>query len=113
MANSRAVATRSSSTRRTPTTQRTGSKSVANIKPINLRDISGYVNKAIELSANPVGRVALKTIIKQYASSTGIDENVFANAAMHFIDEVRENSTKSAKADATKGLSSLIAGLIG
>lgn len=114
MANTRAVATRSSSTRRTPTAQRNGTKSVTNFTPINLRNISGYVDKAIELSKNPVGRVALRTIIKQYAASTGIDEDVFADAAMNFIDEVRVNSAKPKKAQsATKSLGSIIAGLIG
>lgn len=111
--NSRAVATRSSSSRRTPTTRKSGSKAVTNFKPINLRDISGYVDKAIALSKNPMGRAALKTILKQYASSTGIEENIFADAAMNFIDEVRTKSADPKMAKSSpNALASMIAGFL-
>lgn len=110
--NSRAVSTRTSN-RRAPSKGTYKSGTVANRKPINLNNISGYVDKAIELSKNPLGRMAIKTIAKQYAGSTGIDGDVFATAALNFIDEIRENSSKVKTAKSNPmGIGQMIAGLL-
>ena len=64
-------------------------------KPFNLKDISSYVDKALTMSANPIGRQTIKMLATQYAGSTGIEPKVFANAVLHFLDEIRENSPKN------------------
>lgn len=93
------------------TVQNSTSRGLTNFKPINLRNVSDYVNKAIELSKNPTGRIALKTILTQYAASTGVEPNVFAEAGIHFIDEIRTKSNmKSAKS--TNTIASMIAGFL-
>lgn len=51
-------------------------------------DISKYVNMALNMSKNPIGRMTIKGVIKQYAPTVGIDSKILSDVILHALDEL-------------------------